>query len=74
LQNFLAAIEAAHAVAHLQQQQSAQNNNNNSINQEAVDVKRPIPKLATGPPSTMESYKQFAAKNDLSLTMPFQLL
>ena len=59
--SFLAAIEAASAVAHLQQhhhqqqqQQHLLNNNNNSRSNstsQSPEIKRPIPHIAVGPSS-----------------------
>jgi len=66
IHSFLAAIEAASAVAQMQQQQHLINNNNNS-----PEIKRPIPQIAVSPANNQTLVNAFKKTNS---QIPFPLI
>ena len=69
IHSFLAAIEAASAVAQLQQQQQHLNNNNHS-----PEIKRPIPHIAAAPKATGQAFVGVFKKTDIPPSVPFSIV
>jgi hypothetical protein len=69
IHSFLAAIEAASAVAQLQQQQQHLNNNNHS-----PEIKRPIPHIAAVPKATGQAFVDVFKKTEIPPSVPFSIV